>query len=128
MTRRIPPATNAPGRAAEKKSENLYAAGLIIVAVSSLLHFVWDLPYADYAMAMAGGLMALSLMLKGAFGEKADGTVRSRRLDRMRLLGGLIFMVAGGFAVEGQNLWILLFAAATVFTLYGIFVGDRKES
>lgn len=45
----------------------------------------------------------------------------------MRLIGGLMFLVSGGFAIEGQNLWILLFAGGTVFTLYGIFVGDKVK-
>lgn len=118
--------TTSSQTATVQRAENLYALALILVVISSLVHFIWGLSAMAWALAVSGGLIALSMMLKSAFERKHSGSaVRSRRLDRMRMLGGLLFMVAGGFAIEGQNLWILLFAGGTVFTLYGIFVEDK---
>ena len=110
----------------ESRSDNLYAFGLILVVVSSLIHFFTHLPWAAWLLAVSGGVMALAVMIKGAMTGSKSST-RTKRLDRMRMIGGLIFLVAGGFAIEGQSLWILLFAGATVFTLYGIFVGDKAK-
>ena len=110
----------------ETRSENLYAFGLILVVVSSLIFFFTRLHWSAWLLAVSGAVMVIALMIKGAItGSKYSHRVR--RLDRMRLIGGLIFLVSGGFAIEGQSLWILLFAGATVFTLYGIFVGDKAR-
>lgn len=122
------PSHSLPQTLSIQRSENLYALGLVLVVVSSLAHFLFDFDWAAWALAVSGGLMAVAMMLKGAFGKKqGSAATRSSRLDRMRLIGGLMFLVSGGFAIEGQNLWILLFAGGTVFTLYGIFVGDKVK-
>ena len=77
----------------ESRSDNLYAFGLILVVVSSLIHFFTHLPWSAWLLAVSGGVMALAVMIKGAIaGSKS--TARARRLDRMRLIGGLIFLVS----------------------------------
>ena len=124
----VSPPNLSPRHSAARKSETLYLTGLVLVITSSLLHFLWRLPGAAWALALSGGLTVLAMMLKGAFGRKVDSSVRSRRLDGMRLLGGLLFLTAGGFAAQGESLWILLFAGGTVFTLYGIFVGEKTNN
>ena len=125
MTNTHPESNSAPV-SASKRAENLYAAGLVLVVLSSLIHFITKHPAGAWILALSGGLTALSMMIKGAFEPRRSTGVRTRRLDRMRLVGGLLFLTAGGFAIEGQNLWILLFAGGTVFTLYGIFVTEKK--
>ncbi|MCI6279702.1 MAG: hypothetical protein SOW44_06930 [Porphyromonas sp.] len=122
------PPQSSPQTLSVRRSENLYALGLVLVVLSSLAYFLFDFNGAAWMLAVSGGLMAVAMMLKGAFDKKqGSSATRSSRLDRMRLIGGLMFLVSGGFAIEGQNLWILLFAGGTVFTLYGIFVGDKVK-
>lgn len=108
-----------------KKAENLYAMSLILVIISSLVLFLFGTPYAAWALIISGALAAISMMIKGASERNGSKEIRANRLDRMRMLGGALFLVSGGLALEHQNLWILLFAGGTVFTLYGIFVGDK---
>ncbi len=44
----------------------------------------------------------------------------------MTFIGLLIYLVAGGFMIQGSNIWLPLFAElSTVFYIYALFAKDR---
>ncbi|MDO5036313.1 MAG: hypothetical protein Q4D93_05060 [Porphyromonas sp.] len=51
--------------------------------------------------------------------------VRERRLEKMGMLGGLHYFLSGSFMLKESGLWVILFAVATVFFVYAIFVGAK---
>lgn len=81
-------------------------------------------PYSGWLVAIGGGMAAIATLLqissKGGSEEK-----RIRRLDRMTFIGLLIYLVSGGFMIQGSNIWLPLFAVATVFYIYALFAKDR---
>lgn len=100
----------------------LYEMGLVVVAVSALL-YLWSARYGSSGIIIGGVSMTVGMMSRALLMRSADA--RTRRLDRMALLGGLGYIVAGGFGLQGGNEWMVIFTIATIFTAYGIFV--RKE-
>lgn len=55
------------------------------------------------------------------FAPVTDLSVRERRLIRMNIFAGLLFMTSGVFRFlgRGQAEWVLFFALAMVFMIYG---------
>lgn len=80
--------------------------------------------YSGWLVAIGGGVAAIATLLqissKGGSNDK-----RVRRLDRMSFFGFLIYMVSGGFMIQGSSIWLPLFAVATVFYIYALFAKDR---
>lgn len=104
---------------------NLQTIGPILVVIGAIL-FEPDCtkPYSGWLVAIGGGVAAIATLLqisnKGGSDEK-----RVRRLDRMSFFGLLIYMVSGGFMIQGSTIWLPLFAVATVFYIYALFAKDR---
>ncbi|MDD7557705.1 MAG: hypothetical protein PUJ69_03430 [Porphyromonas somerae] len=104
---------------------NLQTIGPILVLIGAIL-FEPDCtkPYSGWLVAIGGGMAAIVTLLqissKGGSEEK-----RIRRLDRMSFIGLLIYLVSGGFMIQGSNIWLPLFAVATVFYIYALFAKDR---
>lgn len=104
---------------------NLQTIGPILVLIGAIL-FEPDCtkPYSGWLVAIGGGMAAITTLLqissKGGSEEK-----RIRRLDRMTFIGLLIYLVSGGFMIQGSNIWLPLFAVATVFYIYALFAKDR---
>mgnify|MGYP007046474384 FL=1 len=93
----------------------LQTIGPILVLIGAIL-FEPDCtkPYSGWLVAIGGGMAAIATLLqissKGGSEEK-----RIRRLDRMSFIGLLIYLVSGGFMIQGSDIWLPLFAVATVF-------------
>ncbi len=100
----------------------LYSMGLIVVAIGALLR-IWAERYGSWGIIIGGTAMTMGMMSRALLVRSAN--VRTRRLDRMALLGGLGYIVAGGFGLQGGNEWVVIFTIATTFVSYSIFV--RKE-
>ena len=104
---------------------NLQTIGPILVLIGAIL-FEPDCtkPYSGWLVAIGGGMVAIATLLqissKGGSNDK-----RVRRLDRMSFIGLLIYLVSGGFMIQGSNIWLPLFAVATVFYIYALFAKDR---
>ncbi len=103
----------------------LLSAGLLTEVLGALL-YLRTTSFAAGVLMVGGLLIAIAYLVVSA--STREGTVRRKRLDRMGLLGGLCYLVAGGFAQDGQRgVWILLFVIATILTVYSIFVKDNIE-
>lgn len=81
-------------------------------------------PYSGWLVAIGGGVAAIATLLQISSKGSSDDK-RVRRLDRMMFLGLLIYMVSGGFMIQGSSIWLPLFAVATVFYIYALFAKDR---
>lgn len=102
----------------------LYSIGLIACAIGAILH-LW-LPQVAGWILFAGGLAVIFGHILSAR-KAADMEMRDRRLMRMNFLGGALYLVAGGTAIEGKSIWILFFIIGTVFTAYTVFALGRRS-
>ena len=94
----------------------LYLSFLLIILGSSLYILrpgwtVWGF--------IAGAIGLTSYFLSGSLTAR-DGSVRERRLNRMGFIGSLFYIVAGGFMYESSNIWIILFAIASIYVMYSL--------
>lgn len=109
----------------QKLAGILQAIGPVLVLLGAIFFEINSIKsYSGWLVAIGGGLAALGTLWqisrKGGSKEK-----RGRRLDRMMFLGLLLYMVSGGFMIQGSTIWLPLFAVATVFYIYALFVKDR---
>lgn len=108
----------------EAVSSCMFAIGLLLVGLMSILHLWW--PYfAGWGISCGGFLLVISYFCKKRRQEDTKDIVRLRRLDRMGFLGGLCYLVSGQFALRELPLWIMLFVVGTIFMVYSIFVTDK---
>lgn len=100
----------------------LYPVGLIACAAGALLRL--RLPEAGGWVLFAGGLVIiLSHILTTR--TTSDLGLRERRLRSMNFLGGALYLIAGGAAIEGGGIWLVFFIVGTVFTAYTVFTLDH---
>ena len=104
---------------------NLQTIGPILVLIGAIL-FEPDgtKAYSGWLVAIGGGVAAIATLLQISSKGGSDDK-RVRRLDRMSFFGFLIYMVSGGFMIQGSDIWLPLFAVATVFYIYALFAKDR---
>lgn len=104
---------------------NLQTIGPILVLIGAIL-FEPDCtkPYSGWLVAIGGGMAAIATLLQIS-SKVGSEEKRIRRLDRMTFIGLLIYLVSGGFMIQGSNIWLPLFAVATVFYIYALFAKDR---
>lgn len=108
-----------------KLAESLQAIGPALVLIGAILFEVSTTkPYSGWLVAIGGGMAALGALLQISR-KVATDTKRVRRLDRMTFIGLLMYMVSGGFMIQGSHIWLPLFAVATVFYIYALFAKDR---
>lgn len=105
----------------------LFAIGLVVVALGAII-YLWQARFGCWTMIAGGAAITISMLSRAIQMRSADA--RARRLDRMALLGGLCYVIAGGLGLDGGSSWKVVFAIATVFVCYSIFVRkeeDKKE-
>ena len=108
-----------------KLAESLQAIGPALVLIGAILFEVSTTkPYSGWLVAIGGGMAALGALLQISR-KVATDTKRVRRLDRMTFIGLLMYMVSGGFMIQGSHIWLPLFAVATAFYIYALFAKDR---
>ncbi|MDO5016810.1 MAG: hypothetical protein Q4E10_00400 [Porphyromonas sp.] len=97
------------------------------IVIAGAILYGFDLTRTVAGWVMAGGALVsvIGLMITSVSDKKA-ASQRVRRLDRMTLLGLLLFLVSGGVMIQGSNNWVVLFAIATVFYLYGSLMKIRE--
>lgn len=104
-------------------AELLQTAGPLLVVVGAVVYeIVGEQGACGWILSIGGLLGALGILLKRG---DDNSNKRLRRLDRMAFLGHLMYLVSGGFMIQGSRAWLALFAVATVFYIYSVFVKDR---
>lgn len=104
----------------------LITISMVVIAVSAVLYSVESMGrYAGYGISGGALLMAIGLLFQAR--DEMKKSMRLRRLSRMLLLSSLIYMVSGGFMIEGSDAWLALFAVATVFLVYSVFATSSVE-
>lgn len=108
-----------------RNADTLLSTGLILEVIGAVLYL--RLPQLSaWVLIVGGALVSLSYMISRS--GTTGATVREKRLDQMGFVSGLCYLVAGGFALDGQRpIWILLFVIATVLAVYSIFVKDSVQ-
>lgn len=102
----------------------LLTIGPILVVIGAIIYsFPLLTAYAGWVIALGGVLGALGTLLLSIRGR--EGSARVRRLDRMIFLGLLMFIVSGGFMIQGSSSWLVILAVGTVFYIYSVFAKDR---
>ncbi|GAD05846.1 hypothetical protein HQ45_07285 [Porphyromonas crevioricanis] len=102
----------------------LYQSGAILLILGSALHIaLWS--YAPWLYALGAGLYTLYFLLQ----PHKSYEVRERRLIRMNLFSGLLFITSAVFLLRNSTMWILFFALAMVFAIYaGLLLVFKKKS
>ncbi|MDD7437831.1 MAG: hypothetical protein PUK66_03215 [Bacteroidales bacterium] len=102
----------------------LLTIGPILVVIGTVSYGISVLTlWAGWMVSIGGGIGAFGVLLS-AFVDKTK-SARVRRLDRMIFLGLLMFIVSGGFMIQGSSSWLAIFAVGTVFYVYAVFAKDR---
>lgn len=94
----------------------LYLSFLLILLGSTLhiLRLGWTV-----WVFIVGAIGLTSYFLSASLTAR-EGGVRERRLNRMGFIGSLFYIVAGGFMYEASNVWIILFAIASIYVMYSL--------
>lgn len=101
----------------------LFIAGAVCVMIGALAWFRLK-NTTGWIVAIGGIMMSLAFLIS-AFGHQAE-TIRARRLERMRLFSGLLFIVSGGFMIQGSGTWLPIFLIGSIFFIYSAFIKDNK--
>lgn len=102
----------------------LLTIGPILVVIGAIAYSISALTaYSGWMVSFGGLLGAIGTLLSSFVGKEASARVR--RLDRMGFLAMLMFIVSGGFMIQGSSSWLAIFAVGTVFYVYAVFAKDR---
>lgn len=102
----------------------LLTIGPILVVMGAVVYsFPRLTQYSGWLVAIGGLLGAVGTLIAST-SSKEQGA-RLRRLDRMIFLGLLMFIISGGFMIQGSSSWLAIFAVGTVFYIYSVFAKDR---
>ncbi|MDO4695783.1 hypothetical protein [Porphyromonas sp.] len=94
----------------------LYVSFLLIILGSSLyiLALTWTVwLFIIGAIGLTSYFLLSSLAVRG-------GVARERRLNRMGFIGSLFYIVSSGFMYERSNVWVILFAIASIYVMYSL--------
>ena len=92
----------------------LLTIGPILVVIGAIAYSISALTaYSGWMVSFGGLLGAIGTLLSSFVGKEASARVR--RLDRMGFLAMLMFIVSGGFMIQGSSSWLAIFAVGTVF-------------
>ncbi|MDY6122516.1 MAG: hypothetical protein SPI72_05530 [Porphyromonas sp.] len=101
----------------------LYQVGAIALFVGAVLH-LFALSLAPWVYAIGATLYTLYFLLQ----PHKKFPTRKRRLLRLNLIAGLLFISSAVFLFRSSTMWILFFALAMVFATYSslMFVFAKK--
>lgn len=98
--------------------------GSSLVVIGAILFLIYPV-VAAWLVMIGAFVIGLSYILK-SYLYKSE-SARVRRLERMGMLGGLHYLIAGGYMLQGSTMWILLFAVGTVFFVYSVFAMPKES-
>lgn len=102
----------------------LLVIGPILVVIGAIAYSIQSLSaYSGWIVAVGGLVGAIGSLISASRGKELSP--RIRRLDRMFFLGLLLFLVSGGFMIQGSSSWFAIFAVGAVFYIYAVFAKDR---
>lgn len=111
------------------KSKNKWISyGFVLGAILVVIGAIGWLEFrhtSGWFLALGGGLMALSILILSV-SNKSEGDIRARRLERMQLISSLLYLVSGGFMIQGSGTWLPIFMVGTVFFFYSTFALSHK--